>query len=69
MANKVSNITVNEKNCKRCGYCIEFCPGKVYVAAKDGLPLVSQLENCTNCGLCALRCPDFAIELEVAVSE
>jgi len=69
MANKITNILIIEKNCKRCGYCIEFCPGKVFGSARDGLPLVNQLENCKNCGLCELRCPDFAIELEVQAGE
>jgi len=37
MANKIINIIINEKKCKRCGYCIEFCPSKVFGAARDGL--------------------------------
>lgn len=66
---KKYSITINEKNCKRCGYCIEFCPGGVYEPARDGLPLVKHPEKCTGCGLCDLRCPDFAITLEVVESE
>lgn len=69
MSKKVNDININERNCKRCGYCIEFCPGKVYGSAKDGLPLVNNLEGCTSCGLCELRCPDFAITLEVDAGE
>jgi len=69
MTKKIEAIYINEKNCKRCGYCIEFCPAKVYGAAKDGLPLVNDLEKCTGCGFCELRCPDFAISVEVTVSE
>jgi len=69
MRKKTIAISINEKNCKRCGYCIEFCPAKVYGAAKDGLPLVNELDKCTSCGFCELRCPDFAITLEVIASE
>lgn len=64
--NKNNNvIEVSTKNCKRCGYCIEYCPRQVFQPAKDGFPLVVNSENCSGCGLCNLRCPDFAIELEV----
>jgi len=69
MSKKTVAIDINEKNCKRCGYCIEFCPAKVYGAAKDGLPLVNHLDKCTSCGFCELRCPDFAITLEVIAGE
>ncbi len=62
-------IHIDEALCKRCGFCIEFCPASVYEADQDGLPLIKNLENCTNCRLCELRCPDFAIEVEVANDE
>jgi len=65
MAKKTVNININEKNCKRCGYCIEFCRARVYEPAKDGLPLVKHLKECTACMLCELRCPDLALNLEV----
>lgn len=58
-------IKINKQNCKLCGYCIEYCPKKVYERDKDGSPIVSNLENCSGCNLCSLRCPDFAIEIEV----
>ncbi|WRO22770.1 ferredoxin family protein [Metallumcola ferriviriculae] len=67
MRSKVT-IAINEKFCKRCGICIEFCPQKVFEPAKDGLPLVVN-NNCTNCTLCDLRCPEMAITLEVEESE
>lgn len=58
-------IHINEKFCKRCGYCIEFCPKEVFQAARDGLPVVDKPEECINCAQCELRCPDMAITLEV----
>jgi 2-oxoglutarate ferredoxin oxidoreductase subunit delta len=61
----VNNILIDENNCKRCGYCIAFCPVNVYEQSKDGLPLVKRLEECTSCMLCELRCPDLALKLEV----
>lgn len=59
-------IHINDAYCKRCGYCIAFCPKEVFQAARDGFPIVAQPEECTQCGQCDLRCPDMAITLEVA---
>lgn len=66
MSKKTTNVLINEHYCKRCGYCIAFCPAKVYEPSKDGFPLVKRLEECTACMLCELRCPDLALKLEVA---
>ncbi|MCQ5029623.1 4Fe-4S binding protein [Flavonifractor sp. DFI.6.63] len=60
----MAQITINEKRCKRCGYCIAFCPTKVYGQEIDGLPRVEKLDKCTACQMCVKRCPDFAIRVE-----
>lgn len=58
-------IKVNEKNCKQCGICSYFCPGKVLKQTMGHCPTVEHPQACTGCGLCRMRCPDFAIEVEV----
>jgi 2-oxoglutarate ferredoxin oxidoreductase subunit delta len=63
-------ITIVKDFCKGCGFCIAYCPKKVFELSdemnKKGyrLPKPVRIEECTECGLCDLYCPDFAIILE-----
>ncbi len=63
---KVRGIFINEKWCKRCGICVEFCPGKVFTMGNLQPPAAMNLEGCTMCRLCEMRCPDYAISVEEA---
>ncbi len=60
-------IKVDEKLCKGCNICSEFCPQKVYEQSKEldskgvHLPVPKNEEKCRKCNLCALMCPDQAI--------
>lgn len=55
-------ITINEKWCKGCSLCIEFCPKNV-LELKDAKAKVISPEDCIGCYICEYRCPDFAIEV------
>lgn len=63
-------IHINKDFCKGCGFCIAFCPRKVYERSgelnKKGyqVPRAARPEDCSECGLCELYCPDFVIVLE-----
>ncbi len=63
-------ITVNEKLCKGCNLCTEFCPRQVYEQSEElnkkgiHIPVPVNKDRCTKCGLCALMCPDQAIKVE-----
>jgi len=60
-------VTIAEKYCKGCGYCIKYCPKKVlcaedtinakgYVKVKVGAPA-----DCIGCLSCSTVCPEAAI--------
>ena len=63
-------ITILKDFCKGCGFCIAYCPKKVYELSEEmnkkgyRVPKPVRIEECTECGLCDLYCPDFAIVLE-----
>jgi len=63
-------ITIIKDFCKGCGFCIAYCPKKVYDLSEEmnkkgyRLPHPARLEDCTECGLCDLYCPDFAVVFE-----
>jgi len=63
-------IHINRDFCKGCGFCITFCPKKVYERSgelnKKGYepPKAARPDDCSECGMCDLYCPEFAIVLE-----
>ena len=67
---KKYRITVNEAYCKGCGYCIEFCPQKVFDRKKElnskgvNPPEFARPDDCVGCGQCNSLCPDLAIRVE-----
>ncbi len=61
---KAKAITIQEKWCKSCGICVEFCPGKVFSSEAGKIPVVVHLDSCTVCRLCEIRCPDYAVSVE-----
>jgi 2-oxoglutarate ferredoxin oxidoreductase subunit delta len=61
-------IRINERWCKGCSICVEFCPEGV-LRMEDERPVVANLEACSGCMLCEMICPDFAIIIERSVSE
>ena len=64
MEKTLPTIEIDEKRCKACYICIEFCPTKVL--EMEGMCVaVKNLEACIKCMQCELRCPDFAIKVIV----
>jgi 2-oxoglutarate ferredoxin oxidoreductase subunit delta len=67
LKNTMPKLYIEDKYCKGCGICIEFCPAKILKPAQKinsrGYfpPESDEMEKCKNCGLCSLLCPDFAI--------
>lgn len=61
---KVSKqLQINQRWCKGCGICVEFCPKGVLTLIKQKIHIENP-EKCIKCGLCEMRCPDYAIWVE-----
>jgi 2-oxoglutarate ferredoxin oxidoreductase subunit delta len=62
-----AEIHLIKDQCKGCGYCIEFCPKKVFEESNEinarGVrpPKIIDESKCLLCSFCTAVCPDFAI--------
>lgn len=66
MEKKKFLISVNEKYCKGCALCVNFCPsGAIEMNYLKVRPV--DAEKCIGCRQCETRCPDFAIEIKEIV--
>jgi len=53
---------IDQRRCRRCGKCLNFCLFGVYERAADGAVVARNPANCkTNCPACARVCPQGAI--------
>ena len=67
----MAKITIDETVCKGCGMCVNACPKRLLVLAKDRInskgyhpASMTDQAQCTGCTSCALMCPDCAITVE-----
>jgi 2-oxoglutarate ferredoxin oxidoreductase subunit delta len=67
---KTIDIKLNKELCKGCGYCVEFCPRRVFMSSNASSqrgvtpPDIDDKARCTDCGLCVMLCPELAISIE-----
>lgn len=59
---KKAYVIINNKYCKLCGICINFCPVKNL--SIENRKLV-EFGKCTGCKKCVQHCPDFAIIIKM----
>lgn len=64
-------VIFNEDRCKGCELCVQVCPKKIVIMAKDRInkkgfhpAQVIEMEKCIGCAFCATTCPDTVIEVE-----
>jgi 2-oxoglutarate ferredoxin oxidoreductase subunit delta len=60
MEKKKPVVVVNERYCKGCHICAEFCPTSVF-EMRGFTAVVKNPDDCIGCMQCELRCPDFAV--------
>ncbi len=67
----MAKVTFNEDRCKGCGLCVDACPKKIVIMAKDRInqkgfhpATVVEMDKCIGCAFCATMCPDVVIEVE-----
>ena len=65
----MSQIIINQEECKACGYCIKFCP-KEALSFSENLnkqsytPVQVDETKCVYCGTCYTVCPDMVFEIK-----
>jgi nitroreductase/Pyruvate/2-oxoacid:ferredoxin oxidoreductase delta subunit len=61
----MSLIVIDQKKCKRDGFCVRECPGQIISIENDSFPAIAEgmEEFCINCGHCVAVCPHDALTL------
>ncbi len=67
----MARITFDEDVCKGCGLCVNACPRKLIVLAKEKINKkghspaeITDESKCIGCACCAMMCPDCVITVE-----
>ena len=67
----MTKLTFRTDYCKGCGLCVNACPLKLIVIAKDKINAkghhpaeITDQSKCVGCTSCAIMCPDCIIEVE-----
>ena len=65
----MDTVRIDERRCKGCGLCVEFCPRHCLELATELNPIgyhparMHKEQDCTSCSLCAEVCPETGIEV------
>ena len=67
----MAKVTFKTDLCKGCGLCVEACPKKIIVIARDIInkkghnpAAITDQSKCIACAFCATMCPDCVITVE-----
>lgn len=55
-------ISVDNRRCRRCSYCVQYCPTKAIKLEKNTIRIIP--ERCILCGSCITACPQQAMGFE-----
>ncbi|MCX8111354.1 MAG: 4Fe-4S dicluster domain-containing protein, partial [Syntrophorhabdaceae bacterium] len=56
---RIYEISVNNRRCRKCSYCIQICTAKAIKLQKDSIKILH--ERCIMCGSCITECPQKAL--------
>lgn len=56
------SIQINEDKCRKCGKCIEACPGNLIKKNAEGKAFIKRPDECWGCTSCLKECAFGAIE-------
>ena len=67
----MAKLTFLTDNCKGCGLCVDACPKRLLILAKDKINKkghhpaeITDMAACVACASCAMMCPDCIITVE-----
>lgn len=67
----MAKLTFQTDLCKGCGLCVDACPKKLLVIARDQMnkkghhpAQITDEKACVGCASCAIMCPDCVITVE-----
>ncbi len=67
----MAKVKFNTDICKGCGLCVNVCPKKILIIAKEKINkkgyYPAEITNealCIGCGFCYTMCPDSVITIE-----
>ena len=67
----MAKVTFATDICKGCGLCVNACPKKILIIAKDKINKkgyspaeMTDRSQCIGCGFCYTMCPDSVITIE-----
>ncbi len=57
-------LRIDASKCKRDGFCVRECPGRIIQQLEDNLPEIVPGAICLECGHCVAVCPHGALDHE-----
>jgi adenylylsulfate reductase subunit B len=55
------SITINADKCRKCGRCVEACPGNLIKRGEQGTAVIKRPQDCWGCTSCLKECQFGAI--------
>ena len=57
------SIIIDKEKCRKCGKCMQVCPGSLIKKDEDGKAFIKYPKDCWGCSSCIKECAFDAISL------